>query len=329
MMLPTILLQRQAVLAALLISVLALPARAAWQSDATTISWKAGEKTIWRFSFDRNKGKPFFDPVSAGATGPALTNFKPADHPWHYGMWFSWKYINGVNYWEEDKQTGDADGITTWRKPVIETRPDGSATIKLQVVYANPKGGVDMTESRELEVSTVRPDGTYSIDWRAQFTAGKNGAVLDRVPMPSEPNGAVNGGYAGLGIRMAAQPLLMNVMTPAGPVAKFENSRARPSAAAVGCNFTDKGNDVGGLAIFSDPANLYGESSPWYLINDNTQNDGEGFRFACAAILAPKILTLKADEKMELRYRITASPKAWTAESLKAGHASWMKERKP
>lgn len=300
-------------------------ALAEWQTDTGTIAWKAGDKTIWRFSFDRNKGKPFFDPISVPG-GPALTNFKPADHPWHYGLWFSWKYINRVNYWEENKQTGDADGITTWRKPEIATRPDGSATIKMQLVYANPNGAVDMTEIRELEISSPKADGSYSIDWRGSFTAGKDGAILDRTPMPGEPNGAVNGGYAGLSVRMAAQPLLMNVMTAAGPVTQFANSRARPSTPAVGCNFTDQGKDVGGIAIFSHPANISGENAAWYLINDNTQNSGEGFRFACAAVLAPKILTLKAGEKLDLHYRIAVSSKAWTSDGLKTAQESWIKE---
>jgi len=30
------------------------------------------------------------------------------DHVWHLGYWFSWKYINGVNYWKpaDAKRTG-------------------------------------------------------------------------------------------------------------------------------------------------------------------------------------------------------------------------------
>lgn len=330
MMVPLAFVRRQGLLAAWLACIVAQSARAEWQSDATSLAWKSGEKTVWRFSFDKNKGKPFFDPVSV-ASGPALTNFKPSDHPWHYGLWFSWKYINHVNYWEENKQTGDADGITTWRKPEITTRPDGSASITLQVVYANPKGATDLTETRIIEVSAPAADGSYSMDWRAAFTAGKEGAILDRTPMPGEPQGAVNGGYAGLSVRMAAQPLLMKVMTPAGPVTDFPDSRARPSTPAVGCNFLDKDKDFGGIAFFSDPANPGGgggANAPWYLINDNTTNNGEGFRFMCAAILAPKILTLKADEKMNLHYRVALSPKAWTAESLKTALDKWLAEPK-
>jgi hypothetical protein len=225
-----------------------------------------------------------------------------------------------VNYWEEDRTTGRAEGATRWITPEIETKPDGSARIRLDVTYTNPSNRVDMTETRELEISAPRPDGSYTIDWHAHFTAGKAGAVLDRTPMPGEPGGQVNGGYAGLGIRMAAQPLTMSVVCTTGLVTHFESDRARPNAAAVGCNFSEGQKAVGSIAIFSDPANA-GENAPWYLIN------GEQFRFACAAILAPKPLTLAANEKMNLNYRIAVQPWAWTPDSLQTAYASWIQTR--
>ncbi len=95
----------------------------------------------------------------------------------------------------------------------------------------------------------------------------------------------------------------------------------------MGCNFTLDGKGVGALGIFSDPANSAATdgNSPWYLINDNSANGGQGFRFACAAVLAPKILTLKAGEAMELHYQIALSAKAWTADSLKGEQLRWVK----
>jgi len=284
-------------------------ASAEWQRTDTTLAWREGSNAVWRFSFDPARGKTFFDPVCAGGT--ALTNFKPEDHPWHYGLWFSWKYINKANYWEENRQTGKAEGATRWSAPTIETKPDGSAVIKLDVTYTHPSGRVDMTEHRELKISALTADGSYTIDWRADFTAGKEGAVLDRTPMPGEPDGKVNGGYAGLGLRMASPPLGFSVVSSAGPVDKFASDRARPSAPAIACNFTDGSRDVGGIAIFSDPINA-GESAPWYIVNSREM------RFACAAILAPKVRTLKAGEEMKLHYRIAVRTKAWTHEALQS-----------
>lgn len=146
--------------------------QAAWQRDDVSIAWREGTNVLWCFSFDPQKGKPFFHPLSAGGH-TALTNFKPEDHPWHYGLWFSWKYINHVNYWEEDRATGKAEGATRWTTPDIKTTPDGSATIQFKVTYTNPSNWVDMTEVRVLRVSAPTTDGGFEIDWRAEFQAGK------------------------------------------------------------------------------------------------------------------------------------------------------------
>lgn len=53
-------------------------------------------------------------------------------------------------------------------------------------------------EQRTLVASAPTPTGSDSIDRSSRFTAGREGAVLDRTPMPGESKGAVNGGYAGL-----------------------------------------------------------------------------------------------------------------------------------
>lgn len=287
-----------------------------WQRTSTTLAWQVDNDIVWRFSFDPASGKPFFDPV-APVGGPSLTNFKPEDHPWHYGLWFSWKYINEANYWEENRTTGQAQGKTSWTTPTIETTAEGAASIAMSVAYTHPSGRVDLSETRRLTVSAPDANGGYTIDWHARFVAGNEGAILDRTPMPGEPRGAINGGYAGLGIRLPSAPLVMSVVTPDGPVTEFVSDRARPNAAAVGCNFSENGEVVGAVAILSDPANM-GERAPWYLINNPTM------RFADPAILAPAVKTLKPGEEWVLHYRIAVRRSAWTPAQLDQAIQDWL-----
>ena len=286
-------------------------ARAEWVRDSVSVSWKSNGATLWRFSFDPASGKPFFNPIALRGN-PSFTNFKPEDHPWHYGLWFSWKYINHVNYWEENRVSGQAAGATRWSTPTIDARPDGSARITMRLTYARPTGEVDLTEARVLDVSAPASDGSYTIDWSMRFTAGKDSAVLDRTPMPGEPNGVINGGYAGLSARLAAAPATMTVMSTEGPVTEFRGERARPNAAAVAGNFSLDGRDIGGVAILSDPANS-GAQAPWYII-DNKRD----FRFICAALLAPSPRTIPAGGELALRYRVAIKPTAWTQAELRS-----------
>ena len=293
-------------------------ARADWQKDDKTLAWKSGEKTIWSFSFDPSKGKAFFEPLTLNG-GPSLTSFRPVDHPHHYSLWFSWKYINHTNYWEEQVGPGISAGKTSWTVPAIDTKPDGSATIRMAVTYSNrAKGTVDMVENREIVVSAPAADGSYTIDWKARFMAGFDGALLDRTAMPGEPGGAVNGGYAGFSIRMASPPLAISYLSTDKVITEWPGSRSRPNAPAVASNFSEGGKDVGAVAILSDPKNA-GENAPWYLIN---QGD---MRFMCAAILAPKPRQVEAGGQFDLNYRAAFRPIAWTPESLLAAHADWMK----
>jgi hypothetical protein len=291
---------------------------AEWQRTDRTLAWREGTNTLWEFHFDPQFAKPFFHPLAA-PDGTVLTHSRPADHRWHYGLWFSWKHINGVNYWEENRTTGHSDGATRWSAPEIETNSAGGAVIRMDLTYASPTGRVDMTESRVIHVTRSQTDAGYTIDWHARFKAGRAGAVLDRTAMPGEPNGQVNGGYAGLGLRLAGPPIDVSLVCSTGAVTHFVSDRARPSAPALGCNLANGTNTAGGIAILSDPANA-GENAPWYMANSSQM------RFACAAILAPKVRTLKPGEEMTLNYRIVVRSNSWTPETLQAAITAWRKE---
>lgn len=295
---------------------LPISAQAEWQQDEKALAWKSGEQAVWRYSFDLDKGKPFFDPLSIH--GARLTNFRPEDHPWHYGLWFSWKYINEANYWEENRESGKAQGLTRWSTPQIQTRADGSASIQMSLTYTHPSGRVDLTENRVLEISALDRAGRYTIDWNSHFTAGKEGAVLDRTPMPAEPKGAFNGGYAGLAARLAGAPLSMSVVSTEGPVTQFVTDRARPSAPAVAANFNDAGKPVGSIAVLAHPSNI-AKNAPWYIINAE-----DGMRFICSAVLAPAIRKLPANGKWDLSYRVIVQSEPFTPESLRTASEAWV-----
>ena len=227
---------RRFALLALPLSLCFAPAiRADWQKDDKSLAWKSGDAVVWQFNFDAaTGGKPFFHPLGA-VDGANVTARGPVDHPWHYGLWFSWKYINGKNYWEEDRVSGKPAGKTVWSAPVITTDASGAATIKMALTYVNediPR--VDIVESREIAISAPDAGGTFTIDWKARFIAGPDGALLDRTAMPGEPRGAMNGGYGGMAIRMdAATPAYISTEAQ---VTKFTNN-GTPDA-APGASFS-------------------------------------------------------------------------------------------
>ncbi len=251
----------------IILSALAQCVRAAtiaWQRSADSIACRDDGQTLWQFSFATNKAKPFIHPLCVKGS-ESLTASQPSDHRWHYGLWFSWKYINGVNYWEEDKKTGKAEGATKWDPPRISAHKDGSAKISMKLRYISTNDHLMMTEQRGIYISAPRKDGGVKIDWVGKFKAGDEGLVLDRTPMPGEPHGAVNGGYAGFAFRAAQTPATCEFLTIEGPVSDWKSDRARPNSKAAACNVTQNGR-TDGVAIVSAVSNTGGDS-PWYMVN--------------------------------------------------------------
>lgn len=287
--------------------------QAEWQNDATGLAWLEEGRIVWKYNFDPALGKTHFYPLGL-AGGPSLVIAAPDDHPWHYGLWFSWKYINGSNYWEQDRESGKSEGETRWTVSNLRTRKDGSASLALAITYTNQNGQLDLTENRTITVSKPAKDGSYRIDWDAVFTAGPAGATLDRTPMPGEPKGQVNGGYGGLGLRLQPPPHDLAFITPEGPIEKFDSNRARPASSAVAANFSEDGRPVGGIAVFSR-VNAQGPDVPWYVV-DASMSDSQ-MRFFNQSLLAPRILKLAPREKLRLGYRIGIAP-SWSAASLRS-----------
>ena len=47
-----------------------------------------------------NLPKPCFHPLHTAA-GRQIAGFQMSDHTWHRGLWFTIKFINKTNFWEE------------------------------------------------------------------------------------------------------------------------------------------------------------------------------------------------------------------------------------
>ena len=53
----------------------------------------------WTYNRDHRK-RPNVHPLKT-PSGITLTRDAPEDHPWHHGLWFTIKFVNEENFWEE------------------------------------------------------------------------------------------------------------------------------------------------------------------------------------------------------------------------------------
>jgi hypothetical protein len=277
-----------------------------WQRTDTSLALNNGDKTIWKLVADKKAPKSYFHPL-ATTDGEMLTAFEPADHPWHRGLWWSWKFINGLNYWNTKASEGMTELIAATFKPA----DDFSAHAELSFSYHPPGQPAVMTELRKLTITKPDADGRYRIEWTSEFTAGNAPVTLGRTPLPHEENGKPYGGYAGLSLRLPLQPNGWSVRT-----SEAKNTAATSHGQAA--RWLDFSSPGGGIAILDHPTNPR-HPTPWYV------HDSKPMSFYSPSVLFNEALILGAGKSLKLSYRILIHSKPMSAEEIENDFRSFTK----
>jgi len=234
----------------------------AWDKNDKMAALLHNGKVIWKLNFDKGQDKPYFHPLKT-PNGHELTLERPEDHPWHRGLWFSWKDINGVNYWEEDPAKGVAEGRSIIRSINVETHSDFSAKVTFDISYEE-NGLPVITETRKLLIGSPVEKDQYTIHWDQTFNFLKD--VRLYLEKPAKHGGVEWGGYAGLSFRgsdsLTDQRFLASNgwentadITGYGEKAQWMDMTAK----VVGSD-----NVYAGLTIYDSPKNPR-YPSPWYV----------------------------------------------------------------
>lgn len=271
-----------------------------WQQSDTTVSLMCNSDIIWQYNFRNRFGKPYFHPVMV--KNSALTCVSPPDHPWHLGLWFSWKFINGVNYWEylndfKSEETGyKSAGITDLQRIEILKNPDFSANIRMDLCYYPADSNAIMTEKRNIYVSPPLSDGSYFIDHENIFNPLIDEIVLDRTPIEGEPEGKSWGGYAGLSIRFSQDYTSPEIIVP-GDSDSYKKSNW------LYMGFNTLTGQKAGICVLQNPK-FTTDATSWYVIND----PGIPFYYYSPAVLFNYKIVLKKGEALHLKYRVCILP---------------------
>jgi hypothetical protein len=241
------------------------------------------EQPLWRYVYG-GKPKPYFHPICTPA-GHVLTIFEPHDHFWHRGLWFTIKFINGDNYWEEQPPFGTQ---RTNMPPTIAHEHEGRISIFSGLDWTAPDEQTVVI--REQRLFTYRPidPSSYALDFTFILKPMMD-LLLDRTVFTTW------GGYGGLTFRgnrnwQESRLLFSDGTTSDRPTPKI----------AEWCDLSGKldgGVDQkGGIAIFDHPENPR-HPTPWY------GGTGPGHYFN-AAFLFNEPMTVAADDKLRFRYRV-------------------------
>ncbi|MGZ4712769.1 MAG: DUF6807 domain-containing protein [Acidimicrobiia bacterium] len=248
--------------------------------------------------------RPYVHPLTTPA-GAVLSVEAPADHPWHHALWFTIKFVNGENFWEEYGEFGRLH--TTG----VETSADG--TVRAAIEWIAPDGtSVRAHETRTISTTELAPD-SYAIDWTETLTVVDE-TVFDRTPFTTW------GGYGGLTLR-GAPTWTDTSITLDDDVARGRTLGERSTWLAIEGVAAETDAPAGVLVL--DHADNPRSPTPWYA-STRADTYGEGWaNFVNAAFLWDEPLTVPAGGALHLRYRVVVHDGAWDLDRVRAERERW------
>lgn len=287
-----------------------------WMQTDTSLSLMGNSGIIWQYNFNNRFGRPYFHPVTV--KNSPLTCVSPPDHPWHLGLWFCWKFINGVNYWEylneyKSQKTGyRSAGITEISKIETDTKADFSATINQEILYHPEDSLPVMHEESKILVSAPSGNGSYCIDFDCVFTSLSDEVILDRTPVLGEPDGKSWGGYAGLSVRFNQDYTQAVIISQSGG-----QDYRKDNWLYMGFNTLT--GERAGTAILKNPE-FSASTTSWYVINDPVIP----FYYYSPAVLYDGKIILKMGDNLRLNYRVWILPGDVDKEDLQAKYDQYV-----
>lgn len=238
------------------------------------------------------KPKPYLHPLST-PSGVVLTNFEPTDHVWHRGLWFTFKFVNGENFWEEPPPSTPDEAPTygtlvAAAPPAVSHPAPDSCRIDLSLDWRRPNGDVVLREHRTLVYRPLSPTA-YALDHHSRLTPVVD-VLLDRTAFTTW------GGYGGLCFRATRNWMNSNILLSTGQ--STHRPVGLPARWAVLTGQLDGGPSlVGSLAILDHPANPR-HPTPFYGAANASHH------YLTPAPLFHEPLAVPAGQPLTLRYRV-------------------------
>ncbi len=253
------------------------------------------------YHFGAEANNPFFRDVTPLNHRGVMTNHAPWDHSWHHGLWWSWKFVNDILFWEDNPDFGgNRAGLGSAVVVSHEVRMfEGSIAVEEDLEWrVNASGEVLLTEQRRMMLETLAdlPDA-WSIDWQHRWTAQVD-CRFESTPYPEH----WWGGYAGLNFRAARSMRDGERIVASGGQLGREQVHSRTAQWAAysgnvdGAETDDPAHPARGtFAILDHPGN--GRPMPVYVFSA-----ADEFGFLASAPLMNAARTLLAGDRMTQQF---------------------------
>lgn len=254
----------------------------------------------WTYEWGARK-RPFVHPLHT-PSGLCLTRNAPEDHPWHHGLWFTIKFVNDENFWEEVPPYGVLRHTT---EPEVSS--DG-LTFEGELHWIRPDRTTVVIRERRRLAHVPIDDHAYAIDFSTELLALAD-VRFDRTPFTTW------GGYGGLSFRGAGEWSDTRLM--------LDDGSERERVLGETSRWCDLSSEAGGVAFLDHPGNA-NHPVPWYASTRAATYGDEGWsNFLNAAFLWNGALTVASGELLRLAYRVVVHDGKWNAERVQSAYDEW------
>lgn len=278
--------------------------------DTGSISVSQNEQLLTRYNAAAEGSKPGFDTVALPSTtdikpGENLISSAPHDHPWHLGVFFCPKLVDGINCWESElyEMQGRQHGYAEHDDYDISHRAE-TVEIAQRVSWKTSQDENLLGDQRTVGIHVPTEEG-YFLTWEQEVTA-----LNETRHLSSE---TLHGHYSGLSIRFARSLADGRVLLPddtdvgttspprdvSGPTGKWcDYSGALDGKLSAGDPWT------AGITMFDHPKN---DAHPvnWFIMT-------EPFGFLAANPTWKSVLTLGAGESHSWTWGMWVHPETPT-----------------
>ncbi len=280
------------------------------ETTGTDTSVTIGDRVTYEWGARK---RPYVHPLRTPA-GHTLTRNAPEDHPWHHGLWFTIKFVNEENFWEEY----DAYGVLRHDAEPTLTEDGDVVTVAGGLTWTRPDR--ETLALREDRRWTYRPldDDAYALDFETRLVAPTD-VVYDRTPFTTW------GGYGGLALRGAGDWHDTRLLLDDGEAR--ERALGERSAWCALDGLVGEDDAPVGIAVLAAPESPR-HPTPWYASTRAATYGDEGWsNFLNAAFLWDEALSVSADEALSFAYRVIVHDGTWDRDRVAAAHDDFVRSR--
>lgn len=272
-----------------------------------------GPRRIFFYSTDA-RFRTHIHPLNAPGSEYAVTRFRPADHPWQYGIFTGLNAVNGLDFWccGDAVYAEEIRGAMRHRKlENVESSPERIAFTAVNE-WLRPGGRVLLEERQSVSIEAQDFETSYAFDFDWEIRA------------TSAPLAFGESKYGGLSARLTGTKdsrLHLNSEGQAGDACADQDalwtSVAQPvDGLGVYSKETSKTYAYSGVAILDHPSNLR-HPNRWRV-------DNQGMINPAPQLKGP--FEIAKGEALKLRYRLFVFLGTGDAEQIEAAWKAFAKQ---